>query len=57
MNHNAVFKQRTQKDDNDELSFELIISTRKSGQLDMSGRGLAAGIYETFFFKFQKNCH
>ncbi|XP_043465463.1 leucine-rich repeat-containing protein 40-like isoform X2 [Leptopilina heterotoma] len=41
-NHKALFKQRTQKDDNDELSFELIISTRKSGQLDMSGRGLAA---------------
>lgn len=43
VNHRAVFKQRTKTDDNQELSFELIIATRKTGQLDLSGRGLTSG--------------
>ena len=44
-NRQAVFKPRTTKDDNDELSLELIISARKSGQLSLTGRGMASGKY------------
>lgn len=43
VNHKAVFKARTPKEDNDELSQELIIAARKSGTLDLSKRGLHTG--------------
>ncbi|XP_033364700.1 leucine-rich repeat-containing protein 40-like [Bombus vosnesenskii] len=39
-NHSAVFKKRTKNDDNAELSEIIIISARKSGNLNLSSRGL-----------------
>lgn len=44
VNHFAVFKQRTKNDDNAELSEIIIISARKSGNLNLSSRGLYTGI-------------
>ncbi|XP_012286485.1 leucine-rich repeat-containing protein 40 isoform X2 [Orussus abietinus] len=41
INHQSVFKPRTKCDDNSELSSEMIISARKTGQLNLSSRGLA----------------
>lgn len=43
-NYSAVFKSRTKNDDNEELSERIIISARKSGQLDLSSKGLSTGI-------------
>ncbi|XP_054001277.1 leucine-rich repeat-containing protein 40-like [Hylaeus anthracinus] len=40
INHRAVFKRRTKHDDNAELSEVLIISARKTGNLNLSSRGL-----------------
>ncbi|XP_015176087.1 PREDICTED: leucine-rich repeat-containing protein 40-like [Polistes dominula] len=40
INHCAVFKQRTKNDDNDELSNSMIMRARKTGQLNLSSRGL-----------------
>ncbi|XP_035741438.1 leucine-rich repeat-containing protein 40-like isoform X1 [Vespa mandarinia] len=39
-NHCAVFKQRTKNDDNAELSNSMILCARKTGQLNLSSRGL-----------------
>lgn len=44
-NHSAVFKKRTKNDDNAELSEIIIISARKSGNLNLSSRGLFTGIH------------
>ncbi|XP_003700527.2 leucine-rich repeat-containing protein 40 isoform X1 [Megachile rotundata] len=41
VNHLAVFKQRTKTDDNAELSEVIIISARKTGNLNLSSRGLS----------------
>ncbi|XP_026827400.1 leucine-rich repeat-containing protein 40 isoform X2 [Ooceraea biroi] len=41
VNHLAVFKERTKKDDNAELSRSIIISARKTGRLSLSSRGLS----------------
>ncbi|XP_033226281.1 leucine-rich repeat-containing protein 40-like isoform X2 [Belonocnema kinseyi] len=41
-NHRAIFKPRTKKEDNDELSFDLILSARKTGHLSLTGRGLVS---------------
>ncbi|EFN72743.1 Leucine-rich repeat-containing protein 40 [Camponotus floridanus] len=40
-NHLAVFKQRTRSDDNAELSKSIIIRARKTGQLNLSSKGLS----------------
>ncbi|CAL7952317.1 unnamed protein product [Xylocopa violacea] len=40
VNHLAVFKQRTKHDDNAELSEIIILSARKTGNLNLSSRGL-----------------
>ncbi|XP_043249061.1 leucine-rich repeat-containing protein 40-like isoform X2 [Colletes gigas] len=40
INHLAVYKQRTKHDDNAELSEVVIISARKTGNLNLSSRGL-----------------
>ncbi|XP_017883723.1 leucine-rich repeat-containing protein 40-like [Ceratina calcarata] len=40
INHLAVFKRRTKNDDNAELSEDIILSARKTGNLDLSSRGL-----------------
>ncbi|KAL6444717.1 hypothetical protein ACFW04_002054 [Cataglyphis niger] len=40
-NHLAVFKQRTKNDDNAELSKSIIIRARKTGQLNLSSKGLS----------------
>ncbi|XP_076239569.1 leucine-rich repeat-containing protein 40 [Calliopsis andreniformis] len=40
VNHLSVFKQRTKNDDNAELSEAVIMSARKSGDLNLSSRGL-----------------
>ncbi|KAM0729669.1 Leucine-rich repeat-containing protein 40 [Formica fusca] len=40
-NHLAVFKQRTKNDDNAELSKSVIIRARKTGQLNLSSKGLS----------------
>ncbi|XP_043489519.1 leucine-rich repeat-containing protein 40-like [Polistes fuscatus] len=40
INHCAVFKQRTKNDDNNELSNSMIMRARKTGQLNLSSRGL-----------------
>lgn len=45
VNHLAVFKPRTKKDDNNELSERIIITARKTGELNLSSRGLATGEY------------
>ncbi|XP_046614676.1 leucine-rich repeat-containing protein 40-like isoform X1 [Neodiprion virginianus] len=41
-NYRAVFKSRTQKDDDTELSESDIISARTSGQLNLSAKGLSS---------------
>ncbi|XP_034950700.1 leucine-rich repeat-containing protein 40-like [Chelonus insularis] len=41
VNHLAVFKPRTKKDDNNELSERIIVEARRTGELTLSGRGLA----------------
>lgn len=45
VNHLSVFKQRTKKDDNNELSERIIITARKTGELNLSSKGLSTGIY------------
>ncbi|XP_043667723.1 leucine-rich repeat-containing protein 40-like [Vespula pensylvanica] len=40
INHCAVFKPRTKNDDNAELSNTMIICARKTGQLNLSSKGL-----------------
>ncbi|CAK9797133.1 Leucine-rich repeat-containing protein 40 [Anthophora plagiata] len=40
VNHLAVFKQRTRNDDNAELSENIVLSARKTGNLNLSSRGL-----------------
>ncbi|KAK0171167.1 hypothetical protein PV328_008922 [Microctonus aethiopoides] len=40
-NYSAVFKSRTKNDDDEELSERIIISARKTGQLDLSSKGLS----------------
>lgn len=42
-NHLAIFKQRTKTDDNAEVSDITIISARKTGNLNLSSRGLFTG--------------
>jgi hypothetical protein len=44
VNQLAVFKQRTKKDDNAELSKNIIVSARKTGRLNLSSRGMSTGI-------------
>jgi len=44
VNQLAVFKQRTKKDDNAELSKNIIVSARKTGRLSLSSRGMSTGI-------------
>lgn len=44
-NHLAVFKQRTRSDDDAELSRSIIIRARKTGQLNLSSKGLSTGIH------------
>lgn len=44
-NRSAVFKQRTKNDDNAELSKSVIIRARKTGQLNLSSKGLSTGIH------------
>lgn len=43
INHAAVFKPRTKNEDNAELSEEIILAARKSGNLNLSSRGLSTG--------------
>ena len=40
VDHLAIFKQRTKTDDNAEMSEVTIISARKTGNLNLSSRGL-----------------
>ncbi|XP_011061287.1 PREDICTED: leucine-rich repeat-containing protein 40-like [Acromyrmex echinatior] len=40
-NHLAVFKRRTKNEDNNELSRSIIIGARKTGQLNLSSKGLS----------------
>ncbi|KAK2578307.1 hypothetical protein KPH14_002583 [Odynerus spinipes] len=46
IHHCAVFKPRTKNDDNAELSNSMIISARKTGQLNLSSRGLFTGMFK-----------
>ncbi|XP_015589721.1 leucine-rich repeat-containing protein 40 isoform X1 [Cephus cinctus] len=41
INHRSVFKPRTKNDDNAELSEDMVISARKTGQLNLSTKGLS----------------
>ncbi|XP_011312229.1 leucine-rich repeat-containing protein 40 isoform X2 [Fopius arisanus] len=41
VNHRALFRPRSQKDDDDEVSHRIIIDARRSGELNLSGKGLA----------------
>ncbi|XP_043269579.1 leucine-rich repeat-containing protein 40-like isoform X1 [Venturia canescens] len=41
VNHRALFKPRTKREDDDELSYRLVISARKTGKLNLASRGLA----------------
>lgn len=43
VNHLALFKLRTKKDDNNELPERIIINARKSGELNLTSKGLATG--------------
>lgn len=47
INHCAVFKPRTKNEDNAELTNSIIISARKTGQLNLSSRGLFSGICDS----------
>ena len=49
LNHRALFKKRTKNDDDVELSYTIIIEARKSGQLNLSSRGLASGMFIFIF--------
>ncbi|KAG5323952.1 LRC40 protein, partial [Acromyrmex heyeri] len=40
-NHLAIFKRRTKNEDNNELSRSIIIGARKTGQLNLSSKGLS----------------
>lgn len=44
INHEALFKKRTAKDNNTELSHRIIIEARKSGELNLSFKGLSTSI-------------
>ncbi|XP_063990186.1 leucine-rich repeat-containing protein 40-like [Diachasmimorpha longicaudata] len=41
VNHRALFKPRCKNDDDDELSERIIIDARRSGELNLAGKGLA----------------
>ncbi|XP_012257717.2 leucine-rich repeat-containing protein 40-like [Athalia rosae] len=41
-NHRSLFKPRTRKEDDDELTESVVISARKSGQLNLSAKGLSS---------------
>lgn len=57
INHKAVFKRRTKKDDNAELSKGIIVSARKTGQLNLSSRGMSTGICRHNLCITMKSCH
>ncbi|XP_066582392.1 leucine-rich repeat-containing protein 40-like [Prorops nasuta] len=40
INHRTLFKKRTQNDDNEELTHKVIISARKTGNLNLSSKGI-----------------
>lgn len=63
-NHRALFKPRTKTDDDDELSYRLIMTARKTGKLNLVSRGLATGTFNYcvtiqlyFFPTFYSNIH